>query len=78
MVMKPKNNIYLAWETDEKGEPSGKERILNAPNAKWAANHIKYETKGEFLYPTNRCTTIKTPDGFRWYVKFYKKYEKLS
>lgn len=39
--MKPKNNVYIAWQTDEKREPSGKERILVAPNAKWAASHIK-------------------------------------
>lgn len=73
-----KQNTYLAWRTDVSGEPTGENRILVSPNAKWAASHIKYETKGEFLYPTNRCTTIKTPDGFLWYIRYLKKYEKLS
>jgi hypothetical protein len=66
------NKTYLCWETDKRLEPTGNTKILRAPSARWAADHLKYTMKGQFKYNTNRCTIISLPDGKEWHVRCYK------
>jgi len=63
---------YLCWETDSKLEPTGEYKILNAPNARWAAEHLKHTLQGSFKFPTSRCTTIVLPNGKEWHVKIHR------
>lgn len=69
---------YLCWETDDKFEPTGEYKILNAPTAKWAAEHLKYTLQGSFKFPTSRCFTIVLPNKKEWHVRHYRHYERIK
>jgi len=55
---------YLFWETEPNGDPTGKEKYLEAPTLRWAAQHMAYTLNGKLA---SIRTFVIMPDGKMWF-----------